>query len=74
MRLYQRGAGSKQVRETLCRAFHIAFPPASGLSIDEKELASAAHHRLCQERDILAKAAAWFARESKASPNGFTGS
>jgi hypothetical protein len=27
-----------------------------------------------QERDILAKAAAWFARESKASPNGFTGS
>src|ERR1700758_1311878 len=27
-------------------------------------------HRLRQERDILAKAAAWFARESKASPNG----
>jgi hypothetical protein len=27
-----------------------------------------------QERDILAKAAAWFVRESKASPNGFTGS
>jgi transposase len=27
-----------------------------------------------QERDILAKAAAWFARESKASRNGFTGS
>jgi transposase len=32
------------------------------------------NHRLRQERDILAKAAAWFARESKASPNGFTGS
>src|ERR1700693_4979660 len=30
--------------------------------------------RLRRERDILAKAAAWFARESKASPNGFTGS
>jgi len=28
------------------------------------------NHRLRQERDILAKAAAWFARESKASPNG----
>ena len=33
-----------------------------------------ATHRLRQERDILAKAAAWFARRSKASPNGFTGS
>src|SRR5580704_7053449 len=32
------------------------------------------NHLLRQERDILAKAAAWFARESKASPNGFTGS
>jgi transposase len=32
------------------------------------------NHRLRQERDILAKAAAWFARESKASPNGVTGS
>jgi transposase len=32
------------------------------------------NHRLRQKRDILAKAAAWFARESKASPNGFTGS
>ena len=32
------------------------------------------NHRLRQERDILAKAAAWFAQESKASPNGFTGS
>jgi transposase len=32
------------------------------------------NHRLRQERDILAKAAAWVARESKASPNGFTGS
>jgi transposase len=30
------------------------------------------NHRLRQERDILAKAATWFARESKASPNGFT--
>jgi transposase len=32
------------------------------------------NHRLRQKRDILAKAAAWFARESKAGPNGFTGS
>lgn len=32
------------------------------------------NQRLRQERDILAKAAAWFARESKASPNGFSGS
>ena len=32
------------------------------------------NHRLRQERDILAKAAAWLARESKASPSGFTGS
>src|ERR1700734_1550638 len=32
------------------------------------------NHRLRQERDILAKAAAWFAGESKACPNGFTGS
>lgn len=32
------------------------------------------NHRLRQERDILSKAAAWFARESKASPNGFSGS
>jgi transposase len=30
------------------------------------------NHRLGQERDILAKAAASFARDSKASPNGFT--
>jgi transposase len=30
------------------------------------------NHRLRQERDILAKAVAWFARESKARPNGFT--
>jgi transposase len=30
--------------------------------------------RLRQERDILSKAAAWFARESKANPNGFSGS
>jgi transposase len=32
------------------------------------------NRRLRQERDILAKAAAWFARESKANPSGFTGS
>ena len=32
------------------------------------------NHRLRQERDILSKAAAWFARESRATPSGFTGS
>lgn len=32
------------------------------------------NHRLRLERDILSKAAAWFAQESKANPNGFTGS
>lgn len=30
--------------------------------------------QLRQERDILAKAAAWFARESRATPSGSTGS
>src|SRR5271154_4138577 len=45
-------------------------------SADRDELARLRreNHRLRQERDILAKAAAWFARESKASPNGFAGS
>ena len=45
-------------------------------SADREELARLRreNHRLRQERYILAKAAAWFARESKASPNGFTGS
>lgn len=32
------------------------------------------NQRLRQERDILSKAAAWFARESRANPNGFSGS
>ena len=32
------------------------------------------NQRLRQERDILSKAAAWFAQESKANPNGFFGS
>ena len=32
------------------------------------------NHRLRQERDILAKAAAWFAREGKATSSGSTGS
>jgi transposase len=32
------------------------------------------NQRLRQERDILSKAAAGFARESKANPNGFSGS
>jgi len=35
------------------------------------------NHRLRQERDILSKgepANAWFARESKANPSGFSGS
>ena len=32
------------------------------------------NHRLRRERDILAKAAAWFARESKATPTGYSGS
>ena len=32
------------------------------------------NHRLRQERDILAKAAAWFARESKATSSGSSNS
>ena len=32
------------------------------------------HKRLRQERNILAKAADWFGRESKENPSGFTGS
>lgn len=32
------------------------------------------NQRLRQERDILSKAAAWFARESKAIPSGSSGS
>ena len=32
------------------------------------------NQRLRQERDIPSKAAAWFARESKANPNGFSAS
>ena len=32
------------------------------------------NQRLRQERDILSKAAAWFAHGSKANPSGFTGS
>ena len=47
-------------------------PP--GAERDELGRLRRENHRLRQERDILAKAAAWFARESKASPNGFTGS
>jgi len=45
-------------------------------SIDREELTKLRREnaRLRQERDILAKAAAWFARESKATPSGFTGS
>lgn len=30
------------------------------------------NQRLRQERDLLSKAAAWFARESKANPSGFS--
>jgi transposase len=43
---------------------------------DREELArlQRENHRRRQERDILAKVAAWFAWESKVSPNGFTGS
>lgn len=45
-------------------------------SAEREELIRLRHenHRLRQERDILSKAAAWFAGESKASPNGFSGS
>jgi len=32
------------------------------------------NHRLRQERDILAKTAAWFAKESKGTPSGSSGS
>jgi transposase len=45
-------------------------------SVEREELTKLRREnaRLRQERDILAKAAAWFARESKATPSGFTGS
>jgi transposase len=45
-------------------------------SADLEELARLRreNHRLPHKRDIPAKAAAWFAPESKANPNGFTGS
>ena len=50
------------------------FAAVSGPLREELARLRRENHRLRQERDILAKAAAWFARESKASPNGFTGS
>lgn len=45
-------------------------------SIEREELTKLRREnaRLRQERDILAKAAAWFARESRTTPSGFTGS
>lgn len=45
-------------------------------SVEREELTKLRREnaRLRQERDILAKAAARFARESKATPSGFTGS
>ena len=53
--------------------------PDAGKRVDgptsaEREELARLRRRLGQERDILARAAAWFVRESKASPNGFTGS
>lgn len=50
---------------------------ADGLTTAEREELARLrreNHCLRQERDILSKAAAWFARESKANPNGFSGS
>ena len=64
-------------KEGGCCACQNAGKRADGASSAEKEELARLrreNHRLRQERDILAKAAAWFARESKASPNGFTGS
>ena len=57
----QRDAGKRQVGPT---------------SAEREELTRLRreNHRLRQERDILAKAAAWFARESKVTPSGSTGS
>ncbi len=45
-------------------------------SAEKEELARLRreNHRLRQERDILAKAAAWFAKESKGTPSGSSGS
>jgi transposase len=45
-------------------------------SIEREELTKLRREnaRLRQERDILAKAAAWFARESRTTPSGFAGS
>lgn len=48
----------------------------SPTSVEREELTRLRreNHRLRQERDILAKAVAWFARESKATPTGYSGS
>jgi len=43
---------------------------ASGLEGEELTRLRRENRRLRQERDILAKAAAWFARETDATPDG----
>jgi transposase-like protein len=48
------------------------FVPAGVPAADGRAGSIRANLRLRQERDILSKAAAWFARESKANPNGFS--
>jgi transposase len=49
---------------------------AGATSPEREELAKLRreNHRLRQERDILAKAAAWFARETGTIPSGPSGS
>ena len=47
---------------------------ASSAEKDELVRLRRENHRLRQERDILAKAAAWFAKESKGTPSGSSGS
>lgn len=61
------------VKQAECDVGKLADDPSTAEK-DELARLRRENHRLRQERDILAKAAAWFAKESKASPNGYSSS